>query len=61
LRNELLAFPAGRYDDQVVDALPLFLERFAEHEQYIYPPISCPLVIVRPTEPWPWPAARWPF
>ena len=58
--NELLAFPAGRYDDQV-DALLLFLEWFAQHEQYIYPPIGCPVVIVRQTEPWPWPAARWPF
>jgi predicted phage terminase large subunit-like protein len=58
--NELLAFPAGRYDDQV-DALLLFLEWFAQHEQYIYPVIGCPVVIVRPTAPWPWPPARWPF
>jgi predicted phage terminase large subunit-like protein len=55
-----LAFPGGRYDDQV-DALLLFLEWFAQHEQYIYPVIGCPVVIVRQTEPWPWPAARWPF
>ena len=58
--NELLAFPAGRYDDQV-DALLLFLEWFGQHEQYIYPAIGCPVVIVRQTEPWPWPPARWPF
>jgi predicted phage terminase large subunit-like protein len=32
--NELLAFPYGRYDDQV-DALLLFLDWFAEYERYL--------------------------
>jgi phage terminase large subunit-like protein len=32
--NELLAFPRGRYDDQV-DALLLFLDWFAQNEQYL--------------------------
>jgi predicted phage terminase large subunit-like protein len=58
--SELLAFPGGRYDDKV-DALLLFLEWFAQNEQYLQPVIGCPVVIVRQTEPWPWPAARWPF
>src|SRR5205807_9803566 len=58
--NELLAFPYGRYDDQV-DALLLFPHWYAQYEQYIYPVIGCPVVIVRQTSPWPWPAARWPF
>jgi predicted phage terminase large subunit-like protein len=58
--NELLAFPSGRYDDQV-DALLLFLDWFAENERYLQPVIGCPLVIVRQTEPWPWPRAEWPF
>ena len=34
--NELLAFPDGRYDDQV-DALLLFLDWFAENERYLQP------------------------
>src|SRR5499427_227493 len=34
--NELLAFPSGRYDDQV-DALLLFLEWFAQNERYLQP------------------------
>jgi hypothetical protein len=34
--SELLAFPAGRYDDQV-DALLLVLEWYAENEQYLEP------------------------
>jgi predicted phage terminase large subunit-like protein len=32
--SELLAFPTGRYDDQV-DALMLFLDWFSENERYI--------------------------
>ena len=31
--NELLAFPSGRYDDQV-DALLLFLDWFQERERW---------------------------
>lgn len=58
--NEFLAFPAGRYDDQV-DALLLFLEWFAQHEQYLQPVIGCPVIIVRQTQRWPWPATSWPF
>jgi predicted phage terminase large subunit-like protein len=34
--NELLAFPSGRYDDQV-DALMLFLDWFCDHERNINP------------------------
>src|SRR5215831_10976773 len=34
--HELLAFPGGRYDDQV-DALLLFLEWFAQNEHYLQP------------------------
>jgi predicted phage terminase large subunit-like protein len=54
--NELLAFPSGRYDDQV-DALLLFLEWFAQHEQYLQPVVFCPPILVRQANPWPWPAA----
>ena len=54
--NELLAFPGGRYDDQV-DALLLFLEWFAQHEQYLMPLVFCPPILVRQANPWPWPAA----
>jgi predicted phage terminase large subunit-like protein len=39
--SELLAFPYGRYDDQV-DALLLFLDWFAQHEQYIQPIVFLP-------------------
>jgi predicted phage terminase large subunit-like protein len=46
---ELLAFPHGRYDDQV-DALLLFLDWYAQHEQYIHPIILPELI--RP-DPWP--------
>jgi predicted phage terminase large subunit-like protein len=35
--NELLAFPSGRYDDQV-DALLLFLDWFAKNEHCLRPP-----------------------
>jgi len=58
--NELLAFPSGRYDDQV-DALLLFLEWFAQHEQYLQPVIGYPEVIICQREPWPWPSAPWPW
>ena len=57
--NELLAFPDGRYDDQV-DALLLFLEWFAQNEQYLQPIVFCEAIIVRQTNPWPWePTPRW--
>ena len=51
--SELLAFPGGRYDDQV-DALLLFLEWFAQNEHYLRPMTFCPPVIVRRG-----PARRW--
>src|SRR6516164_2826983 len=44
--NELLAFPSGRYDDQV-DALMLFLEWFAQNECYLRPMSFCPPIIVQ--------------
>ena len=44
--NELLAFPSGRYDDQV-DALLLFLEWFAQNERYLRPMSFCPPIIVQ--------------
>jgi predicted phage terminase large subunit-like protein len=57
--NELLAFPYGRYDDQV-DALLLFLDWFTANEQYLRPVIAYPEVIVRQTDPFPWePTPRW--
>ncbi len=57
--NELLAFPYGRYDDQV-DALLLFLDWFTANEQYLRPVIGYPEVIVRQTDPFPWePTPRW--
>jgi predicted phage terminase large subunit-like protein len=56
---ELLAFPDGRYDDQV-DALLLFLDWFAATERYLQPVIACPVVIVQHTDPFPWdPTPRW--
>jgi len=58
--NELLAFPDGRYDDQV-DALLLFLDWFAENEQYLRPMVFCPPIIVRQANPFPWPRDPWPF
>jgi len=58
--NELLAFPSGRYDDQV-DALLLFLDWFAQNEQYLQPIFYCPPILVRQTDPWPWPVDPWPF
>jgi predicted phage terminase large subunit-like protein len=58
--NELLAFPDGRYDDQV-DAMLLFLDWFAENEQYFRPMVFCPPIIVRQENPWPWPRDPWPL
>jgi predicted phage terminase large subunit-like protein len=58
--NELLAFPSGRYDDQV-DALLLFLDWFAQNEQYLQPIVFCPPILVPQTDPWPWPVDPWPF
>ena len=53
--NELLAFPGGRYDDQV-DALLLFLDWFAQHERYLRPVTYCSPIIVRRGNPWGWDA-----
>ena len=55
---ELLAFPNGRYDDQV-DALLLFLDWFAEHEQFLGPTTFHGPIIVKvedrvPREPRYW-------
>ncbi len=44
--TELLAFPNGRYDDQV-DALLLFLDWFSDNEQYITPVICAPIIVTR--------------
>jgi predicted phage terminase large subunit-like protein len=54
---ELLAFPFARYDDQV-DALLLFLDWYAQHEQYIHPLIVCVPDLSRP-DPWPDFSPRW--
>jgi predicted phage terminase large subunit-like protein len=51
--NELLAFPYGRYDDQV-DALLLFLDWFAANEPYLRPMVFCEPIIVRQTKSFPW-------
>jgi len=63
--NELLAFPGGRYDDQV-DALLLFLEWFVQNERYLQPMTFCAPIIVRRDPAWRWDApgyddwsARW--
>jgi predicted phage terminase large subunit-like protein len=57
--NELLAFPYGRYDDQV-DALLLFLDWFAENEPYLRPMVFCEPIIFRQSNPLPWqPTPRW--
>ena len=58
--SELLAFPYGRYDDQV-DALLLFLDWFAQHEQYLQPIIFNPPILVRSDNPFPWPRDPWPM
>jgi len=55
--NELLAFPGGRYDDQV-DALLLFLEWFAQHERYLQPVPFCLPIIIRRDYPRQW-GASW--
>jgi len=55
--NELLAFPGGRYADQV-DALLLFLDWYAQNEQCLQPFVFCPPLLVRQAHPWPWPPAR---
>ncbi len=44
--NELLAFPNGRYDDQV-DALLLFLDWFSENEHCLNPVFAMPIIITR--------------
>jgi predicted phage terminase large subunit-like protein len=44
--NELLAFPSGRYDDQV-DALMLFLDWFSDHERNINPVLVAAISITR--------------
>src|SRR5215472_4603217 len=51
--NELLAFPGGRYDDQV-DALLLFLEWFAQNERHLQPITFCAPIIVRREPAWRW-------
>jgi predicted phage terminase large subunit-like protein len=50
--TEILAFPNGRYDDQV-DAVLLFLDWFSDNEQYITPVLCWPIVITR-SEPDRW-------
>jgi predicted phage terminase large subunit-like protein len=44
--NELLAFPSGRYHDQV-DALMLFLDWFSDHERNINPVLAAAISITR--------------
>src|SRR5580704_3679076 len=44
--GELLAFPSGRYDDQV-DALLQFLDWYAANESYINPVLCAPILITR--------------
>ena len=46
LESELLAFPNGRYDDQV-DALLQFLDWYSQNESYINPIIVAPIIITR--------------
>jgi predicted phage terminase large subunit-like protein len=45
--SEFLAFPSGRYDDQV-DALLLVLDWFVKNTRYREPPIVMPFVAFRP-------------
>jgi predicted phage terminase large subunit-like protein len=47
--SELLAFPNGRYDDQV-DALLQLLDWYAQNEAYINLTFCVPIVISRPRE-----------
>jgi predicted phage terminase large subunit-like protein len=54
--SELLAFPGGRYDDQV-DALLLFLEWFAQNERYLQPVPYCSPIIIRRDYPRRWDAS----
>jgi predicted phage terminase large subunit-like protein len=44
--GELLAFPSGRYDDQV-DALLQFLDWYSANESYINPVLCAPILITR--------------
>ena len=53
--SELLAFPGGRYDDQV-DALLLFLEWFAQNEYRLQPITPCAPIIVQRQPRWNWDA-----
>ena len=47
--SELLAFPNGRYDDQV-DALLQFLDWYSQNEAYINAAFCAPIVFSRPRE-----------
>ena len=58
--SELLAFPSGRYDDQV-DALLLAVEWYAQNEQYLRAPIYCQPILFRLANPFPWDTDPWPF
>src|SRR5215472_6701726 len=49
--SELLAFPYGRYDDQV-DALLLFLEWYSDNEQYLEPMTFCVPIMFRLENPY---------
>jgi len=49
--GEVLAFPSGRYDDQV-DALLQFLEWFANNEWMLVPPLICGPVIFELENPY---------
>jgi predicted phage terminase large subunit-like protein len=44
--SELLAFPNGRYDDQV-DALLQVLDWYSQNESYINPIMAAPIIITR--------------
>jgi predicted phage terminase large subunit-like protein len=49
--SELLAFPLGRYDDQI-DALLLFLDWLMENERYLTP-LAFPIIVTVPrSDPW---------
>jgi predicted phage terminase large subunit-like protein len=49
--NELLAFPNGRYDDQV-DALLLSLDWLVEHERNLAPCVGPIIVTIPRVDPW---------